>query len=136
MANQAGQALVEWAVVSFVLLLLAFGILALGQVVGEYTAVRSAASQAALAAARAPSASDAQVVGASAAHQAVAGSNLEGFTISINAGSFQRGGTITADAQGDLSLAEYPIVSQVLGRRMHLRWISSALIEPYRSRAG
>jgi Flp pilus assembly protein TadG len=54
--RQSGQALVEWAVVAFVLLLFAMGILALGQIVGEYMAVRSAASQGAFAAARAPSA--------------------------------------------------------------------------------
>ena len=57
--SQSGQALVEWAAVAFVLLLFALGLVAIGQIVGEYMAVRSAASQAALAAARAPSAGDA-----------------------------------------------------------------------------
>ena len=49
--RQSGQAVVEWAVVAFVLLLFALSLLALGQIVGQYMAVRSAASQAAFAAA-------------------------------------------------------------------------------------
>ena len=53
--EQSGQALVEWAASSFVLLLFALGLLAVGQVSGEYMAVPSAATQAARGAARAPS---------------------------------------------------------------------------------
>ncbi len=53
--SQSGQALVEWAAVAFVLLLFALGLVAIGQIVGEYMAVRSAASQAAFAAMQSPS---------------------------------------------------------------------------------
>ena len=42
--GQSGQALVEWAAVAFVLLLFALGLVAIGQIVGEYMAVRSAAA--------------------------------------------------------------------------------------------
>ena len=41
MRVQSGQALVEWALSAFVLLLLSLGILAVGQVVGEDMAIRS-----------------------------------------------------------------------------------------------
>jgi Flp pilus assembly protein TadG len=133
--RQSGQALVEWAVVSFVLLLLGLGILALGQIVGEYMAIRSASSQAAFAAARAPSEKEAQGQGHRAALQAVAGSSIEDFSITVDTHGFQRGGVVTVNAQGQLSLANYPIVRQVLGERMKLSWTSNALIEPYRSRA-
>ena len=34
--GQSGQALVEWAAVAFVLLLFALGLVAIGQIVGEY----------------------------------------------------------------------------------------------------
>ena len=133
--SQAGQALVEWAVVAFVLLLFGLGLVAIGQVVGEYMAVRSAASQAALAAARAPSAADALAAGQEAAHEAIGSSRLQGFWVHIDIGNFDRGSTLTARADGDLSLGAFPIVRQILGQRFHLSWQASALIEPYRSRA-
>ena len=50
MRRQSGQALVEWGLSAFVLMLFAFGLLAVGQIVGEDMAVRSAATQAAFAA--------------------------------------------------------------------------------------
>ena len=131
---QSGQALVEWAAVSFVLLLFALGLLAVGQVIGEYMAVRSAATQAAFAAARAPSAGAAQQAGQASAAEAIKGSQVEDFKLTIESGGFQRGGTLTATADGYVSLAAYPIVAQVLGRRIELKWQAHALIEPYRSR--
>jgi len=73
MNRQSGQALVEWGLSAFVLMLFAFGLLAVGQIVGEDMAVRSAATQAAFAAARAPSAAAAQQYGQAAASEAVRG---------------------------------------------------------------
>ncbi len=132
---QSGQALVEWAVVAFVLLLFALGLLALGQIVGEYMAVRSAASQAAFAAARAPSGPAAIQAGEDAAREAIRGSQVQSFTIRLEVGNFERGSTLTARAEGYVSLATYPIVSQLLGPRFRIYWEASALVEPYRSRA-
>ncbi len=131
---QSGQALVEWAAVVFVLLLFALGLLAVGQVIGEYMAVRSAATQAAFAAARAPSAQAAQLSGQAAAKEAVKASQVEDFTLTLDAQGFERGGTLTATGQGYVNLSAFPIVSQVLGRRFELMWQAHALIEPYRSR--
>jgi Flp pilus assembly protein TadG len=133
--NQSGQAVVEWAAVAFVLLLFALSLLALGQIVGQYMAVRSAASQAAFAAARAPSEPAAILAGQDSAHQAMRGSQVESFAVRIEAGNFERGATLTATAEGYLSLAPFPIVRQILGQRFHLQWQASALIEPYRSRS-
>lgn len=132
--QQSGQALVEWAAVSFVLLLFALGLLAVGLVIGEYMAVRSAATQAAYAAARAPSDQTAQRAGQSAAEEAVKGSQVQDFKLTLETNGFQRGGTLTATGDGYVSLAAFPIVSQVLGKRVHLKWQSHALVEPYRSR--
>ena len=89
--RQSGQAVVEWAVVAFVLLLFALSLLALGQIVGQYMAVRSAASQAAFAAARAPSEPAAIQAGEDSAHQAMRGSQVESFAVRIEAGNFERG---------------------------------------------
>ena len=133
--GQSGQALVEWAAVAFVLLLFALGLVAIGQIVGEYMAVRSAASQAAFAAARAPSAADARVVGQNAAREAIGSGQLQSFTVQIDVGAFDRGGIVTAHADAFVSLAPFPIVRQLLGQRFRLSWEASALVEPYRSRA-
>jgi hypothetical protein len=135
MRQQSGQSLVEWAISAFVLLLFALGILAVGQVVSQYVALRSAASQAAFAATRAPSADAAQRAADDAARQAVQGSQLQDFHLALDTAGFERGGTLTASAEGYISLGAFPIVSQVLGRRVRLRWQAHALIEPYRSRA-
>ena len=134
--RQAGQSLVEWAISAFVLLLFALGIIAVGQIVSQYVALRSAASQAAFAAARAPSADEAQRAANDAAQQAVQGSQLQDFSMTLETGGFQRGGTLTATASGDVSLGDFPIISQVLGQRVRLTWRAHALIEPFRSRLG
>jgi Flp pilus assembly protein TadG len=133
-SSQSGQSLVEWAISAFLLLLFAFSLLAVGHVVGEYMAVRAASSQAAFAAARAPSAQAAQVVGRRAAQEAVAGSQVRDFHVTISTGGFQRGGTLTAQASGCVSLADFPIASLTLGQCVPLRWTARALVEPYRSR--
>ena len=132
--RQSGQALVEWAASTFVLLLFALGILAVGQVVSQYMAVRSAASQAAFAAARAPSEAAAEQSANAAAEEAIRGAQLEDFRLAIDSPGFQRGGVLTATASGYVNLSYFPIVSQVLGSRLQLSWQAHALVEPYRSR--
>jgi len=119
---------------AFVLMLFAFGLLAVGQIVGEDMAVRTAATQAAFAAARAPSASAAQQYGQAAATEAMRGVQVENFQVTIDTGSFQRGSTLTVTARGYVSLVAFPGVSQVLGGKVALTWQAHALIEPYRSR--
>jgi Flp pilus assembly protein TadG len=134
MNRQSGQALVEWGLSAFVLMLFAFGLLAVGQIVGEDTAVRSAASQAAFAAARAPSAAAAQQYGQAAAAEAIQGTQIKDFQVTIDTGSFQRGSILTVTARGYVNLTAFPGISQVLGGRVVLTWQAHALIEPYRSR--
>jgi Flp pilus assembly protein TadG len=134
MSRQSGQALVEWGMSALVLMLFAFGLLAVGQIVGEDMAVRSAATQAAFAAARAPSASAAQQYGQAAATEAMRGVQVENFQVTIDAGSFQRGSTLTVTARGYVSLVAFPGISQLLGGKVSLTWQAHALIEPYRSR--
>ena len=134
MNRQSGQALVEWGLSAFMLMLFAFGLLAVGQIVGEDMAIRSAATQAAFAAARAPSAAAAQQYGQAAAAEAIQGTQVENFQVTIDTGSFQRGSTLTVTAQGYVNLTAFPGISQLLGGRVALTWQAHALIEPYRSR--
>ncbi len=134
MNRQSGQALVEWGLSAFVLMLFAFGLLAVGQIVGEDMAIRSAATQAAFAAARAPSAAAAQQYGQAAAAEAIQGTQVENLQVTIDTGSFQRGSTLTVTARGYVNLTAFPGISQLLGGRVALTWQAHALIEPYRSR--
>ena len=134
MNTQSGQALVEWGLSALVLMLFAFGLLAVGQIVGEDMAVRSAATQAAFAAARAPSAAAAQQYGQAAAAEAIQGTQIKDFQVTIDTGTFQRGSTLTVTVHGFVSLATFPGVSQLLGGRVALNFQAHALIEPYRSR--
>jgi hypothetical protein len=119
---------------AFVLMLFAFGLLAVGQIVGEDMAVRSAATQAAFAAARAPSAAAAQQYGQAAAAEAMRGVQVENFQLTIDTGTFQRGSTLTVTAKGLVGLIAFPGISQLLGGKVPLTWQAHALIEPYRSR--
>jgi Flp pilus assembly protein TadG len=133
-SRQGGQAVIELALVLPVLLIYALGILAVGEIVREYTAVRAAATQAAFAAARAPSLVEARQAGGVAAHEAVAGAPVQDFVIQVDAGTFARGGVVTTMAAGYVDLGAFPAAEAFLGRRFHLEWRAHALIEPYRSR--
>jgi Flp pilus assembly protein TadG len=126
--------MVELAISIFVLLLFAGGLLATAQVVGEYMAVRAAASQAAFAAARAPSLAEAERAGQQAGLEA-AGGRLQNFQLQIDSAGFVRGGTLTATASGCVSLSGFPLAAGFLGPCVKLRWQARALIEPFRSRS-
>ena len=132
---QAGQSLVEWAITVPVLLTFALAILAVGQVMREYLAIRQAASQAALAAARAPSAASARQAAQDTALDAIQGSQVAGFQLLLDIGDFRRGGVATATATGYVSFANYPLIPQFLTRQVRLSWTTHTLIEPFRSRA-
>lgn len=135
-SQQSAQALVEWAISAFVVLLFALGLLAEGQVVVEYMAVRAAASQAAFAAARAPSESAARTAAQQSATEAVRGSQLRDFTLVVDLQGFQRGGTLTTTASGCVNLEAFSIAARALGPCVPLRWQAHTVIEPYRSRVG
>lgn len=132
--TQGGQALVEWAMSAFVLMLFALGLLAVGQVVTQDMAVRAAATQAAFAAARAPSEQAARLAAQTAAQEAVRGSQLQDMQVTLDTAGFKRGSTLTVTVRGYVNLSGFPIAAQVLGQRVQLKWQSHALIEPYRSR--
>jgi Flp pilus assembly protein TadG len=133
-AGSAGQAMVELALILPVTLLGLLGVLAVGQIAHEYQAVRAAATQAAFAAARAPSLSDAHVKAQAAGLQAASGSGVQDLAVTLDAGTFPRGGTLTTYAEGYVDLGAFGPAADLLGRRFKLRWQAHALIEPYRSR--
>jgi len=65
-------------------------------VVQEYRAVREAASQAAFAAARAPSSQTAQVTGGRTGLEALQGTQVESAVVTVDVGDFRRGGVVVA----------------------------------------
>src|SRR6266702_1852016 len=126
--KQNGQALVEWAMSAFVLMLFALGLLAVGQIVTQDMAVRAAATQAAFAAARAPSEQAARIAAQNAAEEAARGSQLQDLQVTLDTAGFQRGSTLTVTVHGYVNLSAFPIASQLFGRRVELSWQSHALI--------
>jgi hypothetical protein len=62
------------------------------------------------------------------------GSQVRNFQITIATGAFTRGGILTTQASGCVSLGDFPIARDTLGQCVPLRWTAHALIEPYRSR--
>jgi Flp pilus assembly protein TadG len=133
-STEKGQAAVELALVLPVLLLFSLSVLAVGQIVGEYRAVRAASSQAAYAAARAPSPQAATAAGRQAALEALTGSGVQGAVVTVDAGTFPRGGVVSVRTEAYIDLGVYPLVRDYLGRWFKLSWTAHQLIEPYRSR--
>src|SRR5258708_33529340 len=131
MRRQSGQALVEWGLSAFVLMLFAFGLLAVGQIVGEDMAVRSAATQAAFAAARAPSATAAQQYGQAAAAEAVLGSPIENLQVTIDTGSFQRGSTLPGTPRGHGNLAAVSTIPHEVGPKVRGTLHAHRHVEPH-----
>jgi Flp pilus assembly protein TadG len=131
----SGQAIVELAVSVVALLVFAFCLLAVGHAVGQYMAIRSAASQAAFAAARAPSEAEAQRAGRQAAVEAISRSQLQQYQVQLETRGFQRGGLVTATSSGCVGISAFPIASRLFGPCIAMQWSVTAVVEPYRSRA-
>lgn len=129
-----GQALVELAVTLPLLLLLAFGAAQFVRLAIARAGLEAATAAAVAAAARAPDAS-AATVAAKAAFAGVAGGyqNDPSTVLTVDPGTFQRGGTIAVQATSSLDLG----FSGVPALRARWRLISTATarVEDWRSRA-
>ena len=110
--DESGQALVEAALAIPVLLLLVFGVVAVGRVTEAKVAVQAAARESGRALAVAPS-EEQGVADALAAADAIAASyELDGskFTVEVDPGGFARGGTVTSEVRYSVSLADLPLL--------------------------
>jgi len=130
--NECGQALVEVALVIPLLLLLAFGVVAMGRVTNAQMGVSAVAREAARAAALANNPGEAASRGVTQGQEVAAGYHLGdgSLQLAVNAGNFTRGGTVQASARYTVSLGDLPLLGWA-----HITVGSTHLerIDPYRS---
>lgn len=110
--HEGGQALVELALVLPILLLLAFGVVAVGRVTEAQMGVSAVAREAARAAALANDPGQAAADGMARGQQVATGYSLGdgSLQLTVNAGGFSRGGTVQASAHYTVSLADLPLL--------------------------
>ena len=110
--DESGQALVEAALAIPVLLLLVFGVVAVGRVTEAKVAVQAAARESGRALAVAPSEEQGVADAFSAADAVAAGYGLDSslLTIELGAGGFARGGTVTSEVRYSVSLSDLPLL--------------------------
>jgi len=110
--NECGQALVEVALVIPILLLLAFGMVAVGRVTDAQMGVSAGAREAARAAALANNPGEAASQGVTRGQEVAAGYHLGdgSLQLAVNAGNFTRGGTVQASARYTVSLGDLPLL--------------------------
>ncbi len=130
---ERGQALVEAAIAIPVLLVLVFGVVAVGRVVQAKIAVQAAAREAGRTLAVAPSEHEGVTDALEAAHAIASGYGLseERLTIDVDANGFLRGGRATADVTYSVSLSGLPLLGFV---DVEVSAHHSEQIGPYRSR--
>ncbi len=110
--NECGQALVEVALVIPILLLLAFGVVAVGRVTDAQMGVSAVAREAAGSAALANNPGAAASRGVTQGQEVAAGYHLGdgSLQLAVNAGNFTRGGTVQASAHYTVSLGDLPLL--------------------------
>ncbi|MCC6387448.1 MAG: pilus assembly protein [Dehalococcoidia bacterium] len=111
--EESGQALVEAALAIPVLLVLVFGVVAVGRVTEAKIAVQAAARESGRSLAVASS-EEHGVADALAAAEAVAagyGLDADRLTIELEAGGFARGGTVTSEVRYSVSLSDFPLLN-------------------------
>jgi Flp pilus assembly protein TadG len=111
--DESGQALVEAALAIPVLLVLVFGVVAVGRVTEAKIAVQAAARESSRALAVAPSEERGIADALTAGENVADGYELDGsrLTIDLDSGGFSRGGTVTSDVQYSVSLSDLPLLN-------------------------
>jgi len=111
-AAQGGQALVETALVLPVLLLLAFGVVAVTRVTQARMEVSAVAREAARAAALADGPGEATRRGLARGHEVATGYGLTNgsLEVTLDPGSFDRGASVRATARYEVRLGDLPLL--------------------------
>ena len=113
MSGESGQAMVEAAIAVPVLLLLVFGVVAIGRITDAKVAVQAAAREASRTLAVAPSEEQGVADAFDAGHAAAWGYGLAEarLTIGIDTNGFVRGGEVTADVSYSVPLSDLPLLN-------------------------
>jgi len=111
--GEAGQALIETALVVPLLLLLAVGVVGGGRVVQGQLGVSAVAREAARAAAMANTAGEARARGLGRGQDVAAGYRLGNgsLALAVDPGDFARGGQIRAEARYDVTFDDLPLLN-------------------------
>ena len=127
------SAIIETALVVPLLLTIAFGIVGIGRVLQARLAVEAVAREAATSAAAANNAAQAQAHGLSRGRDVAAGYGLTNgsFRLTVDPGTFARGGQVMASAQYRVDLADLPLLQWTT---VTLRSGHAEPIDLYRSR--
>jgi Flp pilus assembly protein TadG len=109
---ERGQALVELALVIPILLLLAFGVVAVGRVTDAQMGVSATAREAARAAALSNDPTGAASQGMERGREVAAGYHLDdgSLQLAVSAGDFSRGSTVQASVRYTVALADLPLL--------------------------
>lgn len=131
--DESGQALVEAALAIPVLLLLVFGVVAVGRVTEAKVAIQAAARESGRALAVAPSEEEGVADALAAAEAVAAGYGLDAsrLTVEVDAGSFARGATVTSEVRYSVSLSDLPLLSFI---DVEVSASHSERVDIYRSR--
>lgn len=113
LSEESGQAMVEAAIAVPVLLLLVFGVVAIGRITDAKVAVQAAAREASRTLAVAPSEEEGTNDALDAGLAAASGYGLaeERLTIDVDANGFVRGGEVSADVSYSVPLSDLPLLS-------------------------
>ena len=132
-AGQAGQALIETALVVPLLLLLAVGVVAGGRVVQGQLGVSAVAREAARAAAMANTGAEAAARGLGRGQDVAAGYRLGNgsLALAVDPGDFARGGQVRSEARYDVTFEDLPLLNWA---RVSLASRHAERIDAWRSR--
>lgn len=113
LSGESGQAMVEAAIAVPVLLLLVFGVVAIGRITDAKVAVQAAAREASRTLAVAPSEEQGTTDALEAGRAVALGYGLaeDGLTIDVDANGFVRGGQVSADVSYSVPLSDLPLLS-------------------------
>jgi hypothetical protein len=131
--RQAGQALVEVALVVPILLLVGLGVVGVGRVVHARMGVAAVAREAARAGALADTGAEARARGTARGQDVAAGYRLGNgsFQLDVDPGAFARGDRVRAVARYEVALDDLPLLGWA---RVRIESAHAERIELYRSR--
>lgn len=133
LGDESGNAMIEAALVIPVVLVMVFGIVATGRVVQAQIAVQSVVREASRTLAVAPSLEDGLPAARARALAVASGQGLtpERLQLTVDPGTFARGGTVRTDASYPVTLGDLPLLGLV---EVTVSSSHEQRIEQYRSR--